>query len=77
MFSIVLDLLKNLMSPSSPPDVYEHALKCFSSWVEFGIPMNEAEDIILQVFNSLQSSALFETSVDTLVSVFSNPDAHR
>ena len=65
------------MSPGAPADVYEHALKCFSSWVEFGIPMNEAEDIILQVFNSLQSPELFDTAVDTLVGVFSHPDAHR
>lgn len=75
--SSILGLLKNLMSPGAPADVYEHALKCFSSWVEFGIPMNEAEDIILQVFNSLQSTELFDTAVDTLVGVFSHPDAHR
>jgi hypothetical protein len=65
------------MSPNSPSDVYEHALKCFGSWVDFGIPMNEAEQIIIQVFQSLNSPHLYDSAVDTLVKVFSHPDSHR
>lgn len=75
--SKILALLTNLMNPNSPNDVYEHSLKCFSSWVEFGIPMNEAEQIIIQVFQSLPNCNLFDTAVDTLVNVFSHPDSHR
>lgn len=73
----VLALLTNLMSPSSPSEVYEHALKCVGSWVDFGVPMNESEQIIVQVFQSLNSQHLFDTAVDTLVKVFSHPDSHR
>ncbi|XP_060584457.1 importin-13-like, partial [Ruditapes philippinarum] len=73
----ILALLTNLMSPNSPSDVYEHALKCFGSWVDFGIPMNEAEQIIIQVFQSLNSPHLYDSAVDTLVKVFSHPDSHR
>lgn len=73
----ILALLTNLMSPNSPSDVYEHALKCFASWVDFGIPMNEAEQIIIQVFQSLNSPHLFDSAVDTLVKVFSHADSHR
>ncbi|XP_053395746.1 importin-13-like [Mercenaria mercenaria] len=73
----ILALLTNLMSPNSPSDVYEHALKCFGSWVDFGIQMNEAEQIIIQVFQSLNSPHLFDSAVDTLVKVFSHPDSHR
>ncbi|KAL4235994.1 Importin-13 [Mactra antiquata] len=75
--SKILALLTNLMSPSSPSDVYEHALKCVGSWVEFGAPLNESEQIIIQVFQSLYSQHLFDTAVDTLVKVFSHPDAQR
>lgn len=73
----ILALLTNLMSPNSPSDVYEHALKCFASWVDFGVPMNESETIIIQVFQSLNSPHLFDAAVDTLVKVFSHADSHR
>ena len=73
----VLPLLTNLMSPSSPSDVYDQTLRCFSSWVEFGIPLIEAEQLIIQVFQSLDNSQLFDTAVETLVKVFSHPDSHR
>ncbi|XP_052776620.1 importin-13-like [Mya arenaria] len=73
----ILALLTNLMSPNSPKEVYEHALKCFASWVEFGVPMNEAEGIIVQVFQSLNSEHLFDTAVDTIVKVFSHGDSHK
>ncbi|KAJ8305632.1 hypothetical protein KUTeg_016177 [Tegillarca granosa] len=73
----VLELLKELMNPNSPADVYDHSLRCFSSWVEFGVPLMEGEPVIVQVFNSLHNEALFDTAVDTLVNVFSHPDAHR
>ena len=72
-----MQLLTSVMTPSSPSDVYHSALKCFSSWVEFGIPMNEAEDIIVQVFQCLRNPQLFDTAVDTLVNVFSHADSHR
>lgn len=65
------------MSSSSPNGVYEHALKCFASWVDFGVAMNESEQLIMQVFQSLNSPHLFDTAVDTLVKVFSHPDSHR
>ncbi|KAH3721182.1 importin-13-like [Dreissena polymorpha] len=73
----ILALLSNLISPNSPNEVYEQALKCFGSWVDFGIPMNEAEQIIVQVFQSLNSEHLFDAAVDTLVKVFTQPDAHK
>ncbi|KAL3867799.1 hypothetical protein ACJMK2_040646 [Sinanodonta woodiana] len=73
----ILLLLENLMSPNSPAAVYDASLKCFSSWVQFGIVLNESESVILHVFASLQNPLLFDTAVDTLVSVFSHPDTQR
>lgn len=73
----VLALLTNVMSPNSPKEIYEQALKCFASWVNFGMPLPEAEQIIVQVFQSLNSEHLFETAVDTLVKVFSSSDSER
>jgi len=65
------------MSPNSPKEIYEQALKCFASWVDFGVPLTEAEQIIVQMFQSLNSDTLFDTAVDTLVKVFSSADSER
>lgn len=73
----VLTLIQSLMSPPSPEDIQEQALKCFSSWVEFGVPIMEGESVILQVFQSLQNPHLFDSAVESLVNVFSHPDSHR
>lgn len=73
----VLALLINVMSPNSPKEIYEQALKCFASWVDFGVPLPDAEQIVVQMFQSLNSEHLFDTAVDTLVKVFSTGDAER
>ena len=63
-------MLQNLLVPESPSLVYEQCLRCFSSWVQFGIPLTDAESIIAQVFKALHSEAFFDTAVETLVNVF-------
>ncbi|KAK3089277.1 hypothetical protein FSP39_002274 [Pinctada imbricata] len=68
---------ESLMVPSSPPDIYQWSLKCFSSWVEFGVALDEAMPAILQVFQAVRSQQLFDTAVETLVNVFSHPDSNR
>ncbi|XP_064604586.1 importin-13-like [Liolophura sinensis] len=73
----VLPLLQSILTPSSPAGVYEQGLRCFASWVEFGIPIMEGEQIIHQVFQTIGNEQLFDTTIDTLVSVFSHPDTHR
>ncbi|XP_069126278.1 importin-13-like [Argopecten irradians] len=73
----VLPLLQGLMTPGSPPEIFEQALKCFSSWVEFGVPPIDSQQVIIQVFAALQNSQLFDTAVDSLVNVFAHPDSHR
>ncbi|ESO93592.1 hypothetical protein LOTGIDRAFT_118981 [Lottia gigantea] len=74
---IILPLIQGLLSPSTPTEIYNQALCTFSSWVEFGIPMNDGEEIIGHVFQALNNPELFDTAVDALVNVFSHPDSHR
>lgn len=76
MFS-VLPVLHQLMTPSSPPAVYEQALRCYSSWVQFGIPLTDGESLVLQAFHALGDESVFDTAVDALVSVFSHQENHR
>ena len=73
----VLPLLQSVMQPSSPTAVYEQALRCFSSWVQFGIPVLDSEQLIVVVFKALQNQDLFDTAIDALVQVFSHQENYR
>ena len=73
----VLSLVQSLLMPTSPEDLQEQALRCFSSWVEFGVPIMEGEPVILQVFQLLNNPHLFDSAVESLVNVFSHQDSHR
>ena len=62
------------MSPTCPPEIYEQALRCYSSWAQFGIPLCEGEALVLQAFHALDNETVFDTAIDALVSVFSHHD---
>ncbi|XP_064626443.1 importin-13-like isoform X2 [Lineus longissimus] len=73
----VIPLLQSVMVPSSPPEVYDQAMKCFSSWVQFGIPLNESVTLVQQVFDALNNTDIFDTAIECLVNVFQQPEAYR
>uniref|UniRef100_A0A2C9LA12 Importin-13 n=1 Tax=Biomphalaria glabrata TaxID=6526 RepID=A0A2C9LA12_BIOGL len=73
----VIPLLQSLLTDESPLEVYQSALKAFSRWVDFGLAIDRAEPIIHQVFTSLRNPHLFDIACDTLVSVFSHPEAYK
>ena len=65
------------MIPTSPGTVYEQALRCYSSWAQFGIPLSEGELLIQQAFQALDDEMVFDTAIDALVSVFSHHDNYK
>ena len=75
----VVPLLRKFLASkeSQPAAVYEQALRCFSSWAQFGLLLPESEPIIQLVFQALHDDQHFEVAIDTLISVFSHPDNHR
>jgi len=73
----VIPLLQALLSPDSPLEVYQTALKAFSRWVDFGLAIDRAEPIVHQVFTSLRSPQLFDIAVETLANVFSHPESYK
>ncbi|CAH1775868.1 unnamed protein product [Owenia fusiformis] len=75
--SQVLQLLQSLLSPNSPPQIHTQALKCFGSWVEFGVPLVDSQVLIQQVFLAAQHEPLFETAIDTLCTIFSHHSAYK
>ncbi|XP_074650007.1 importin-13-like isoform X2 [Tubulanus polymorphus] len=73
----VLPLLQNTMTPSTPPDIMNQAIRCFSAWVQFGVPMTDALSLIEEVFKILGDAKLFDTAIECLVNVFSHPGSYR
>ena len=73
----VLPNLQAVMTPMSPAPIYEQALRCYSSWAQFGIPLYEGETLVLQAFRALSYHAMFDTAVDALVNVFSHHDNYK
>ncbi|XP_078656560.1 importin-13-like isoform X1 [Branchiostoma floridae x Branchiostoma belcheri] len=73
----VLPLLQNLLEQQSPLDVQQQALKCFSSWVTFGVPLNEVEGLTNLAFKAVRSPELFDVAIDALVNVVLQPMAYK
>ncbi|XP_023563641.1 importin-13 isoform X2 [Octodon degus] len=74
----VFPLLEQLLQqPSSPSCVRQKVLKCFSSWVQLEVPLQDCEALIHAAFTALQDSELFDSSVEAIVNAISQPDAQR
>ncbi|XP_007468320.1 PREDICTED: importin-13 [Lipotes vexillifer] len=74
----VFPLLEQLLQqPSSPSCVRQKVLKCFSSWVQLEVPLQDCEALIQAAFATLQDSELFDSSVEAIVNAISQPDAQR
>ena len=73
----MLPFLQAVMVPSSPGTVYEQALRCYSSWAQFGIPLCDGETLIQQAFQALEDETVFDTAIDALVNVFSHHDNYK
>lgn len=75
---LVVPLLHRYLSDAaSSSAISEQALRCFSSWAQFGLPLPDSEPVIALVFTALCSEPHFDVAVDALVSIFSHPDNHR
>jgi len=78
LFHLVVPLLHRYLSTAaSSSAVSEQALRCFSSWAQFGLPLPDSEPLIALAFVALRSESHFDVAVDALSSVFSHPDNHR
>ena len=78
LFTAVVPLLHRYLSTAaSSSAVSEQALRCFSSWAQFGLPLPDSEPLIALAFTALSSESHFDVAVDALISVFSHPDNYR
>ena len=76
--SVVMPLLKTLLEQQdSPAAVRLQALKCFSSWVQLKVPLNDIDPITEMLFQLLQDPELFDLCIDSLINVVCQPIAFK
>ncbi|XP_073704250.1 importin-13 [Garra rufa] len=77
-WSSVCSLLQQLLQrPDAPCSVRERVLRCVSSWLTLDITLKDSEGLLESCFALLKESELFETAVETIVSIISQPDCQR
>ncbi|XP_077580589.1 importin-13-like isoform X2 [Stigmatopora nigra] len=77
-WSAVCPLLRQLLqSQDSSTKVKEKVLCCLSSWLGLDVPLEEMRDLVQDCFTTLSHPELFDTAVETIVNVFTQPDCQR
>ncbi|XP_043117062.1 importin-13 isoform X2 [Puntigrus tetrazona] len=77
-WSSVCSLLQQLLQrPDAPCPVRERVLRCVSSWLTLDISLKDSEGLLENCFALLKESELFDTAVETIVSIISQPDCQR
>ena len=55
-------------------NMIENSIKCLTSWIEFGIQMNDIQQFIDYLFVYIYNDSLFDQSAECLTSLFSSED---
>nr|XP_055058873.1 importin-13 [Misgurnus anguillicaudatus]XP_055058875.1 importin-13 [Misgurnus anguillicaudatus] len=77
-WSLVCPLLQQLIQRvDAPGQVKERVLRCVSSWLTLDIALKDSEGLLQSCFTLLKESELFDTAVETIVSIISQPDCQR
>ncbi|XP_052404857.1 importin-13 isoform X1 [Carassius gibelio] len=77
-WSSVCSLLQQLLQrPDAPSPVRERVLRCVSSWLTLDIALKDSEGLLESCFALLKESEMFNTAVETIVSIISQPDCQR
>ena len=56
---------------------YLQAMKCFNSWLEFGLPLPEVQNFIGQLLQALHNEELFSQACDTLADIVSKEESMK
>lgn len=77
-WAVLCSMLRQLLqSQDSSNQVKEKVLRCLSSWVGLDVPLAESQELVRDCFTALSDLELFDTAVETLVNVISQPDCQR
>jgi hypothetical protein len=73
----VLAVLERVFSSREDTQVKLKAIKCFTSWTQFGLPISEMTGIILFLLTALEDADLYELTTEALVEVAVHPDSDK
>uniref|UniRef100_H2YAI7 Importin-13 n=1 Tax=Ciona savignyi TaxID=51511 RepID=H2YAI7_CIOSA len=73
-FLEVVELLKSVSYADDSNQV--KVIKCLSSWVALGTPLNECEELLVQVLGCIEKPELFDSSVECMLNTFCSPRLH-
>ncbi|CAI8015377.1 Importin-13, partial [Geodia barretti] len=71
----VLSLLEEVLVSAGSDAVKIDAMKCFSSWVEFGLPLPEVQGFVGQLLQGLVNDELFTQACNTLADIVSKEES--
>jgi len=71
--SKVLNLLMHVFQTSLVKAVKGRVIKCLSSWIILGVPLNECDMILASVFECIKDPELFDDCVECLLNTFCSP----
>lgn len=74
--NLVMELLQNILSKtSSPIELCEMSLKCYSSWSLLGSSILEYKSLLLLTFDSVYRDEICQTALETLSNIANHPDS--
>ncbi|XP_004079034.2 importin-13 [Oryzias latipes] len=77
-WATVCPMLRQLLqSQDSSSLVKEKVLHCLSSWVGLDVSLGESQELVQDFFSTLSNPQLFDSAVETIVTVISQPDCQR
>nr|XP_002128195.1 importin-13-like [Ciona intestinalis] len=75
-FSQVIVLLNSISYQNNSVQIKNRVIKCLSSWVTLGTPLNECEELLITILGGIHQTELFDAAVDCLLNTFCSPRLH-
>ncbi|XP_067945503.1 importin-13-like [Watersipora subatra] len=76
-FDEIHTVLSALLEEAVPHAVQDSALRCMSSWIEFGVRIDKMGVLVNKAFKCLHNENLFESAVDTLIAALTKNQPSR
>ena len=57
--------------------LYEQSLGCLCSWVQFGLPLQQLEQLTVEALNALREPQHFDAAVEAVVQIFTMHENYK
>lgn len=70
-------MLRQVLSHYCSSELHLQTINCLSSWIQFGIPLSDCEDILSFVLDATKDEDLCEAALDCLANIACHQDVHK